>query len=214
MVKAVIFDMDGVIVDSEPIHNEAEKKSLSKYELDITTEEMESYTGATAKFMYEDLIRKYNIDTTFEKIFDEKEEILYRLFEGNLFPIKGILELIKGIKEKKIKLGLASSSHRKFINFILEKLEFKDFFETVVGAEDITYSKPNPEIFLKSTMLLNVKPNECVVIEDAKLGVEAAKNAGMKCIGYRNLNSGNQDLSKADQIIDDFSKLKISELVQ
>jgi len=87
-------------------------------------------------------------------------------------------------------------------------------FDCIVGAEDIVHSKPNPEIFLKAAAELNVNPSDCLVVEDSKLGVEAAKHAGMKCLGYRNPDSGNQNLSKADIITDDFSKLSIAALLQ
>jgi HAD superfamily hydrolase (TIGR01509 family) len=113
----------------------------------------------------------------------------------------------------KIKLAVASSSHKRMIEYVLKKLEIIDFFDSIVGAEDIDRSKPDPEIFLMSAKRLNVKPEECIVVEDSKLGVEAAKKAGMKCLGYFNPSSGKQDLSKADFVADDFCKLDIQKLL-
>ena len=113
----------------------------------------------------------------------------------------------------KLKLGIASSSHKRLINYILRRLEIRHLFDSVIGAEDITHSKPNPEIFLMCAKTLNANPVECLVVEDAKLGVEAAKTAEMKCLGYRNPSSGKQDLSKADLITDDLSKLDIQKLL-
>jgi beta-phosphoglucomutase-like phosphatase (HAD superfamily) len=112
-----------------------------------------------------------------------------------------------------MKLGIGSSSHRKLITYVLKKLEIENLFEAVIGAEDITCGKPNPEIFLMCAKTLNANPVECLVVEDAKLGVEAAKTAEMKCLGYRNPSSGKQDLSKADLITDDLSKLDIQKLL-
>jgi len=179
MIKAVIFDMDGVIVDSSHIHIEAEKQTMLKYGIRISSKELHKYTGMTAKFMFTELIKKYKLNTTFEEIFDEKEKILFKLLEQDTRPTK---------------------------------LKISHLFDCIVSSEDITHSKPNPEIFLKSANELSVSPTDCLVIEDAKLGVEAAKNAGMKCVGYINPKSGNQDLSEADIVIDDFSKLDIKEL--
>jgi len=213
MIKAVIFDMDGVIVDSSHIHIEAEKQTMLKYGIRISCKELQKYTGMTAKFMFTDLIKKYKLNTTFEKIFNEKEKILFRLLEEGTRPTKGVVELIKKLKEENIKLGIASSAHKRLIRYVLEELKITHRFDSIVSSEDITHSKPNPEIFLKSANELSVSPTDCLVIEDAELGVEAAKNAGMKCVGYRNPNSGNQDLSKADTVIDDFSKLAIKELL-
>jgi beta-phosphoglucomutase-like phosphatase (HAD superfamily) len=92
-------------------------------------------------------------------------------------------------------------------------MDVTDYFDFVVSSEDVAYGKPDPEIFLKAASGLNVDPDECLVIEDSKLGVEAAKKAGMKCVGYRNPHSGDQDLSEADIVIDNFSKLNLEELL-
>ena len=213
MIKAVIFDLDGVIVESEHIHIEAEKQTMLKHGVHITSEELHKYTGTTAKHMFTELIGKYKLNTTFEKTFSEKEEILFKLLKEDTRPTKGIIKLLQKLKQRNIKLAIASSSHRRLINFVLERLNIEASFDSIIGAEDITHSKPNPEIFLKTAEKLVVSPAECCVVEDAALGVEAAKRAGMKCIGYRNPNSGDQDLSKADIAIDDFSKLDIEEML-
>jgi beta-phosphoglucomutase family hydrolase len=213
VIKAVIFDMDGVIVESEPVHIRAEKQTLQKYGIRTSSEELQKYTGTTAKFMFEDLIKKYGLAATSEEMFDEKEEIMFKLLEDNAQPTKGVLELIKNLKAKKTKLGIASSAHRKLIDYFLSRLEIEHLFDVVISAEEVRHSKPDPEIFLKAASELGVLAAECVVVEDAGLGVEAAKKAGMKCVGYRNLHSGNQDLSKADVIVDDFSKLGAQRLL-
>jgi beta-phosphoglucomutase family hydrolase len=213
MIKAVIFDMDGVIVDSEPIHIEAEKQVLLKHGVKITTEELRTYTGTTAEFEFNDLIRKYELDTTAKTLFDEKEVIMFRLLEERTEPTKGVIDLIKELKQEGFKLGIATSGHRKLAHYYLRRLGLESFFDTVVCAEDITRSKPDPEIFLKAAQRLGIEPSECVAIEDAKFGVEAAKRAGMRAVGYRNPSSGNQDLSKADWIVSNFSKLDLKGLL-
>ena len=213
MIKAVIFDLDGVIVESENAHIEAEKQTFLKYGIQISAEELHEYTGTTAKAMFTELIRKYKLNTTFEEIFRQKEEIFSRLLETDAEPTKGIITLLKKLKSKRIKLAIGSSSTKKQIKYVLNKLDIAHLFDSVVGAEDIDHSKPDPEIFLKAAAELNAHPSECLVVEDSKLGVEAAKRAHMKCVGYRNPNSGDQDLSKADIVTNDFSKLKITTLL-
>ena len=213
MMKAVIFDLDGVIAETEHIRIQAEKQAMLKYGVKISEDELHQYTGTTAKQMFTELIRKYKLNTTFDKIFKEKEEILFRLLEKDVRPTKGVIELLRKLKQMKLKLGIASSSHKRLINYILRRLEIRHLFDSVIGAEDITHSKPNPEIFLMCAKTLNANPVECLVVEDAKLGVEAAKTAEMKCLGYRNPSSGKQDLSKADLITDDLSKLDIQKLL-
>jgi len=214
MIKAVIFDMDGVIVESEPMHVEAEKQILLKHGVKITAEELRDYTGTTAEFEFNDLIRKYKLNTTAETLFNEKEDILFRLLEERTEPTKGVIDLIRNLKQRGFKLGIATSGHRKLAHYYLSKLGIESFFDTVVCAEDITHSKPDPEIFLKAAQRLGVEPAECIVIEDARLGIEAARKAGMKAVGYRNPSSGNQDLSKADWVVSDFTKLDLQELLR
>jgi beta-phosphoglucomutase family hydrolase len=213
MIRAVIFDMDGVIVESEHIHIEAEQQTLLKHGVRISAEELHAYTGTTAEFMFTELIKKYGLNTTFEKIFTEKEDILFRLLEEETKPTKGVVKLLKKLKQKGIKLAIASSSHRNLIEYVLRRLDVGWLFDFVVSAEDIAHSKPNPEIFLKSAQGLKIQPVECLVVEDAKLGIEAAKRARMKVIGYRNPNSGDQDLSRADMIVNDFSRLSVEEML-
>jgi beta-phosphoglucomutase family hydrolase len=213
MIRAVIFDMDGVIVESEHLHIKAEQQTMLKHGVRISAEELHTYTGTTAELMFTELIKKYKLNTTFERVFDEKEEFMFKLLEKETRPTKGVIELLKKLKRKGIKLGIASSSHRKLIEYILRRLDIVRLFDFVVSAEDIVHSKPNPEIFLRSARGLRVEPVECLVVEDAKLGVEAAKNAGMRVVGYRNPNSGDQDLSRADMIIDDFSKLSVEDML-
>jgi beta-phosphoglucomutase family hydrolase len=213
VIKAVIFDMDGVIVNSEPAHVEAEKHILLKYGVKITTEELRDYTGTTAEFEFNDLIRKYKLNTTAETLFNEKEEILFRLLEEKTEPTEGVIYLIKNLKQHGFKLGIATSGHRKLAHYYLKKLGIETFFDTVVCAEDITHSKPDPGIFMKAAQRLGVEPKECIVIEDARVGIEAARKAGMKSIGYSNPNSGNQDLSKADWVVSDFTKLDLQGLL-
>jgi beta-phosphoglucomutase family hydrolase len=213
MKKAVIFDMDGVIADSEPVHIKTDIQVMKNNGVKLSSHDLAGYTGSTAKHMLNDLIKKYKIPKTFEELFDERNEILFSFLEEELNPTKGVIELINNLKGNEIKLAVASSSHKKLIMFVLNKLNIKEKFNAIVGADDITNSKPDPEIFLKAASKLSVKNTDCVVIEDAKHGVEAAKKANMKCIGYKP-ESNNQDLSGADIIIDDFSKLNVQKLLQ
>lgn len=213
MIKAVIFDLDGVIVESENAHIAAERQVLLKHNLVISSEELHGYTGTTAKVMFTELITKYRLDTTFEEINHQKEKILLRLLQQDAEPTKGVISFMRELKRRDIKLAIGSSSTRKLIDYVLTKLNITSLFDCILAAEDVEHSKPNPEIFLRAATKLGMSANLCLVIEDAKLGVEAAKSAGMKCIGYRNPHSGNQDLSKADITTDDFSKLDIEKMI-
>jgi beta-phosphoglucomutase family hydrolase len=213
MKKAVIFDLDGVIVNSEDAHIEAEKRVFRTYGIAISDNELHRYAGTTAKAMFTELIDKYQLKTTFQEMVRIKEENFLRLLEEDAEPTKGAIELISRLRRANVRLAIASSSNNKWIEYVLRKLRITSLFDCYIGAEDVGHSKPDPEIYLKAARALGVRPDDCVVIEDAKLGIEAAKRAGMKTVGYRNPRSGNQDLARADMIVDDFSILEIKELL-
>jgi beta-phosphoglucomutase family hydrolase len=213
LITTVIFDLDGVIVESEDAHIEAEKQMFLKYGVVISAEELHTYTGTTAKAMFTTLIAKYGLKTTFDEMNRQKEKVLLRLLAEDAEPTKGVLSLIRELKRRGVRLAVGSSSTRRLVDFVLKKLGIASMFDCVIAAEDVEHSKPDPETFLKAAAELGVRPDECLVIEDAELGVEAAKRAAMKCVGYHNPHSGNQDLSKANIEIDDFSKMDIDEML-
>lgn len=213
MIKGVIFDLDGVIVESEDAHIEAEKQTFQKHNVLVSAEELHRYTGTTAKEMFTQLIAKYKLNTAFEEINSQKEKILFRLLKQDAEPTKGVLRFMQELKQRGIRLAVGSSSPKRIADYILKKLDIVNLLDCIVTAEDVEHSKPSPETFLKAAIQLGLSPSQCLVIEDARLGVEAAKSAGMKCIGYRNPHSGNQDLSKADIITADFSKLNIDKII-
>jgi beta-phosphoglucomutase family hydrolase len=209
LIRAVIFDTDGVIVESESAHVEAEKQVLSKYGVSISADELHKYAGITAKAIFTQLIKKYKLKVEVERILRQKEQILFKFLEEDAEPTKGIIGLLFRLRERDVKLCIGSSSPMKQIKYILKKLNIAYLFDFAIGSDNILHSKPNPEIFLKAAAGLGLKPQECLVVEDTKLGVEAAKRAGMKCIDYKNPKSGHQDLSKTDIVIDNFSQLNV-----
>ena len=211
MIKAFIFDMDGVIVDSEPLHFELNRRILRDFGLEIPDEVFHNYVGITNEEMWTDFIERYRLNTTIKEL-QAKEDLLKKEVFKDLQPIKGIPELLANLKRDGIAIGLASSSSREFIEMVLEKLGIRHYFQAIVSGRELTRSKPDPEIFLRTAALLNVEPADCLVLEDSKHGVEAAKRAGMKCIGYQNPNSGPQDLSRADKIVHTLENLDYRDL--
>ncbi|MEO9804597.1 MAG: HAD family phosphatase [Reichenbachiella sp.] len=204
MLEAVIFDMDGVIMDSEPIHYETEFEILKRFGVtEYPIEEHAKYVGMRTRDLWDGHITKYGLDATSEELTVEGDEAYIGALKENDFkPIAGLIDLLQRIKSGNIKMIVASSASRENIKLVLDKFAISDFFEGYVSSQDVKKTKPNPDIFLLAAKTLEVNPENCVVIEDAKHGVQAAVSAGMKCIGYRNQNSGNQDLSKADIILD------------
>jgi beta-phosphoglucomutase family hydrolase len=207
-IQAVIFDMDGVLVDSEFLHIKAEKKTFSPYGIELSKEEINTYMGMGVKMMLKSLIQKYSLPLTREALFRIHEKNLSEIFQEELKMMPGVMEIISYLKDRKIKLALASSSSLYLINLILQKMHLKSVFDVVLSGEEVANGKPFPDIFIKTAELLNVQPDRCVVIEDSKNGVTAAKNAGMLCIGFKSPNSKDQNISRSDYIVDDLIKIK------
>lgn len=209
MIRAVIFDMDGVIVDSEPLHLNIEEDIFKNLGISITSEEHNTFIGTTSHYMWDKIRTNHNLAESLEELV-ELDRNTYLEFLNNaldLQPINGVRELIIDLHKNNIKLAVASSSPLNIIERVLNLFEIRDYFNYIVTGDYVSKSKPEPDIFLYAAEKLDVDPKECVVIEDSHNGVLAAKKANMKCIGYKNLNSGNQDLSKADLTIDDFNDI-------
>lgn len=214
MVKAVIFDMDGVLIDSQPIHYEADTKTLEQLGVSISHRDLEKYAGTSNPNRFARFKKDFGIKESIERITALQESIIFNLIaKKSLYPIKGIKELLEELKSYNLKIAVASSSSHRFIDTILVKINLKDYFSIIVSGEDSENSKPAPDIFLATANKLNVSPSDCIVIEDSMNGVLAALAAQMKCIGYINPTSGNQDLSKATIIIDDFAKLSVNHII-
>lgn len=213
MLEAVIFDMDGVLIDSEPFHLVVNEKIFANLEINLSEEEYQSFIGTTHKDMWTTIKNRYNLP-------QPVPELVNMQVSGNIEYIKneeieeinGITNLLSKIARENIKIGIASSSPTEVIELVINKLDFSDYFSAIVGGEEIEKGKPSPDIFLKAAKRLKAKPSACIVIEDSKNGVLAAKAAGMKCVGFKNPNSGNQDLQKADLIINDYDSLNVNTL--
>lgn len=207
-MKAVIFDMDGVLIDSEPLHFEVDKMVLKKLNINEDEHYLERFVGYTNPAMWKIIKSEYSIDKTVEELIElQMTTKLKYLEESNYTAIQGIKELLEEISEHKIPIGIASSSPRIFIEAVIEKIGISKYFNNWISGEEVEKSKPEPHVFLKAAELLGVNPEQCIVIEDSKSGTIAAKKAGMKCIGYKNVNSGNQDLSRADVIVDRITEI-------
>ena len=216
MLRAVIFDMDGVIIDSEPIHFERENMLFRELGLSISDEEHHSFVGITGRDMWERIKRKYNLEQSVEELvrFDRSRLDHNFFYPDKIKSIPGIKDLIEELSNNKIKLVLASSAPLNRIGLILERLRLRQYFSEIVSGEEVEYGKPDPDIFFHAASLAGAKPEDCLVIEDSRNGIEAAKSAGMKCLGFKNPNSGNQDLSSADMVIESFLKINYEKLIR
>ena len=210
--KCIIFDMDGVLINSEPLHFDFESKLFESLGITVSREQHETFVGTTAKTLWTSIKQSNKIPFTVQELI-LKEQFEFLKYLENKEPIKlipGVKKLIINLKSKGFHIALASSSPHRLINYIMDKTNINEYFQIKVSGDDVINGKPNPEIFLKTAELMDIKPANCLVIEDSANGVNAAVRAGMKCIGFKNPDSGNQDLSASDLIIDSFNRLTIS----
>ena len=210
MISAVIFDMDGVLVDSEPYQFSAFQQLFHEYGVELTKESFNGI-GRTAKENIELLMKKWRVKGDLQQLFEKREEIYRQLIKDNIKPMKGAVSLINRLGEGH-RLAVASSSARKNIDFILSSLKIKGKFDAIVGGDEVKKGKPAPDIFVKAAEKLNVEPSSCVVIEDAERGVMAAKAAGMACIAVPNQYTEDQDFSMADKVIRSLAEFSLDKL--
>lgn len=214
-MKAVIFDMDGVIIDSEPIHSLMKIRTFQHYGLPLTPAECLPYMGRTTKSMFQYFIEKYDPSISLAEMVRYKHAIYLEALrsDDSIQPIEGIVELLQQLAERRILAGIGSSSGRQVIQAVVDKFRLEKYFQSILSGADLPNSKPDPAVYLLSAERLGVKPAECLVIEDAAAGVAAAKAAGMYCIAYRNPNSGQQDLSGADEIVHSIAAIDIDKIL-
>ncbi len=201
MIKAVIFDLDGVIADSEPIHEIAENKILEE----LGAKEIENFTG----IRFEDVLKKASvkngINIDIETMMDRKFGIMMESAES-LKPITHSVQLINSLSG--VRLAVASGSTKDWVDFSLKKFGLDKKFDVVVTSEDAKNGKPDPELYLVTSKKLGISPDDCIAIEDSSAGVESAKSAGIKCIGYVSAHSHNQNLNAADHVVRDLMGVK------
>lgn len=203
-IKAVIYDVDGTMVDSEPLHVDAWDKALQIYShklSDLSKNLRETMAGkkpaVIAKDMIDDLVLNINSATLLQK----KTEIFMNLIKTDLHGMPGVVASVKRLKNDDYKLGIGTSLNREYINIVLNNLDIREFFDVIVTGDEIKNGKPHPDTYLVVAKKLGVKPEECVVIEDAQSGIQSAKAAGCLCIAIENPNALPQKTAQADKII-------------
>lgn len=184
MIKAVIFDMDGVISDTQKLHAEGESRLLARFGIHLTPAEVtKKYAGVRTKDFLNALLKTTKQTYNLDKLLEEKWQTMERLAAQSVEPVPGALRLIKKLNKDGVPLAVASASTLNYIKTVLGALGITEYFDVIVSSEMVTKGKPHPDIFLLAAKKLGLKPINCLVIEDGISGMEAAKAAHMKCIG-------------------------------
>lgn len=207
-IKAILFDFDGVIVDSEPLHFEAHKKALKNFRVELTFEDyMDFGVSKGDNNLYEKVSQKYGVKIDKEVISKTKKQIYREIFDEKAELIPGILEALKKFS-KRYDLAIVSSGVKSSIEYAIDKFDIGKYFKFVVTGDDVEKVKPFPDVYLKSIELLGLEKENCIAIEDSETGLEAAKNAGIKCIAIPNEFTKNQNFSSAEMLLSDIKELK------
>ncbi len=214
MFKAVLFDMDGVIVDTEPLHRNAYYQMFNAVNIEVSEDLYASFTGQSTQNICEQLIKHFNLPLVADTLMNLKRDYFKKLFESDesLQLLDGVLDLIKDYHANDMSLVLASSASMNNINRIFDRFDLNPYFKAKISGADLKESKPHPEIFEKAAELSGHHPKHCFVIEDSTNGIEAAKSANIFCVGYNSLHSKDQDYSKADLVISHFNEISYKAL--
>ena len=214
MLKAVIFDMDGVIVNSEPLHHLAYKKMFEEFQLDVSNSLYESFTGQSTHSICKQLCNIFNLNKDPNELVLSKRKHFKVIFErdSSFQMIDGAMNLIENYFNNDLTLVLASSASMTNIDRIFKKFDLNKFFKAKISGADLKESKPNPEIFVKAAQLAGFKKEECIVIEDSTSGIMASKSAGIYCVGYNSYNSKNQNYDNANLVVSNLNEIKFSKI--
>lgn len=207
MIKACILDMDGVIVDTEPIQLEAFRRFLNDYHIQVSKEFLDGLVGYSVQDNVTDIKKRFFQNQEFDiaSAIQRRNEIyLQMIAQQELSPLPGVMELITFCQQQKIKLALASSSDRQQVDTIMNRLiqNYRSLFHAVVTGDDVIHKKPAPDIYLQVVKQLQLPANSCLAFEDSRAGVESARAAGVICFAVRNRYAEEKYLLQADRVID------------
>lgn len=208
MIKAIIFDLDGVIADTQQHHAQIESEILNRFGVVVSPEEItKKYAGIRTEDFLKQLLAGKKVDFDIKKIMAEKWQRINEICRTKLVEVPGASSLIKTAYNSNLKLAVASASSADFVRMVLKKLKIIKYFSVFVSADEVGKGKPNPDVFLLAARKLLVSSQNCVVIEDSLNGMLAAKAAGMKCIGLTKNKK-----APADLIINSFVELDINKI--
>jgi HAD superfamily hydrolase (TIGR01509 family) len=205
--EAAIFDMDGVLIDSQPLHYQTDISVLKRAGYPASLETVIPYTGVSNPDRWPRYKETLSLKPAVEQLIEWQTEILIETFKNEDTPaIEGIPELLAKLRDERIKTAVATSSQHALIDLTLRKAGIIGFFDALVSGEDVKIGKPAPDVFLFAAEKLGAPPERCVVFEDSPNGIASAKNAGMLCVAYNNPNTYGRDFTLADHVIEKFNE--------
>lgn len=208
--------MDGVIVDTEPLHKKAYFKMFDDNGIAVDDALYATFTGASTQRVCETLKQKFSLDVSWEVMAQTKRNYFKYFFDNDpdFDLIPGVKPLIQHYFENGITLVLASSAHMNTINWVFEKFDLDRYFSAKISGADLRESKPHPEIFELASKMSGQNRDNCMVIEDSTNGIKSANSAGIFCVAYASAHSKMQDYSTADLLVYDFEELQLEKIIK
>lgn len=200
--QAVIFDMDGVITDSEPLYSEAVNLVLAKAGALLTDEDHRAIMGSSIDFTWQYVIDRFGLEGTLEDWKPSYDDTVVELLSSNVIASDGLGWLLNALKNLGIRIGLATSSQKNWVEAVLSRLSVTDAFDAIATTEMVEQAKPAPDVYLLAATKLGIGPERCIAIEDTPRGIASAKSAGMFVIAVRTASTAQMDVSAADRVID------------
>jgi len=215
MLKAIIFDLDGTLVDSLPYHHESWRiffKNNNLEENDFSEILKEYKGGGTLELMTSVFGDTYTRDEL-KKMSDDKEVIFRDIYKSKVYPIEGLNKFLDNLKENNILLSIGSNAIRKNVLMTIEELGITNYFSSIICGDEVSRGKPDPEMYLKTLSNLKVSKNECIIFEDSIEGIEAARNADIKVVGVTSSQSSEKLKSVgAFKTINDYTKIRLDNI--
>lgn len=209
---AALFDMDGVIVHTNPYHKKAFKIFLEKHNVSLTDEELKEHVyGRTNAEIFPYIFKDEYTEEKGEEWANEKESLFRELYKDDAKPVPGLVNFLEELKKGGIKSAVGTSAPVENLDFIMEALDLRKYFDAFLHSADVSEGKPNPEIYLKAADRLNVNPDSCVVFEDSIAGVKAGINAGMKVVAVATTHSA-EEFEGSHLVIKDFEEFTVEKL--
>lgn len=199
-MEAVIFDVDGVLTDSEPLHLDAANRVLDPFGAKLSEEDNLEYLGLDDRAFWKEMINRFQIEADPDTLKASRVAAVIAMIREGIVPLPGVPEFVTGLVMRGLKIGAASSSPRPVVDAILDELGLKNAFQATVTGDEVSQGKPDPEIFLKAAQALNTAPDQCMAVEDSPNGILAARRADMFTVAVQNRYNFNLDLSRADRI--------------
>jgi len=204
-IKAVIFDFDGVVINSEPLYMVAERRLFDQYGIKVPDEDWKYFKGTTENDFYQLIMAKYQINTDVHKLIEDGRRYIKEEFNKGVDYLPGFLDFWQSI-DGRYRTGLVTSTSASFLEWVFRNTRVRNIFDLIITADDVYQAKPHPEPYLKAFESLRVQPEECVIIEDSMTGIQAAIASGAVTIGFR-CDRNDRDMPKLHFYADNYTEI-------